>query len=162
MTTWKNLLLDTAEHMAHWLGFAAIYGSNFEELNRSREDGSGLGRPSVCSGTVEHRDLFSTLTLYKIWAKPKRHATRAVATKRNTQRLMLQNLFIVLLLRLRRECHEWPRDGYAEASSYANDRVTRADTLQTLTPSNWGTSHKWKGHKGHSYHLESYWGSGDE
>lgn len=32
MTNWKNFLLDTAEHMAHWLGLAAIYRSNFEEL----------------------------------------------------------------------------------------------------------------------------------
>lgn len=53
--------------------------------------------------------------------------------------------------------------------SFRNSGMTNADTLHTLTQSNCRkNSHKLKiqkkdgSHKGHSYHLESYWGSGEE
>lgn len=51
MTNWKNLPLDTAEHMAHWLGLAAIYGSNFEELiDQGKMGVGGAGHP--CAGAL--------------------------------------------------------------------------------------------------------------
>lgn len=51
MTNWKNLLLDTAEHMAHWLGLTAIYRPNFEELTDRGKMGVGwAGHP--CAGNT--------------------------------------------------------------------------------------------------------------
>lgn len=55
-----------------------------------------------------------------------------------------------------------------DISSFVNSRMTNADILQTMTQSNCEkNSHKVKirkngSHKGHGYHLESYWGSGEE
>lgn len=88
MANWKNLLLDTAEYMVHWVWLAAIYGSNFKELADRGKMGVGwAGHRWHCGtqGFVFHthsvQDLSKTQTTCNMSCSHKEKHTKVDASK---------------------------------------------------------------------------------